>query len=65
MSQPLIGDWYRDLDSPVYEIICVDDEEDMVEVQYLDGTVEEFSLVEWEEGFENGEIVKTDPPEDF
>lgn len=62
---PQIGDWYRDLDSPVYEIVSVDDEEDMVEVQFFDGTVEQFSLIEWEAGFEDGEIVKVDPPEGF
>jgi hypothetical protein len=62
-EHPNVGDWYQDLDGPKYEIVGVDEEEDLVEVQYIDGTVEELSLIEWADGFREGEIVKTDPPE--
>jgi hypothetical protein len=62
---PDVGDWYQDLDGPRYEIVHVDEDEDLVEVQYIDGTLDEVGLAEWEEGFEDGEIVKVDPPEGF
>lgn len=62
---PCSGDWYRDGESEAYEIVCVDEDEWFVEIQYLDGTVEELDLGEWQDGFNKGEIVKVDPPEDW
>jgi hypothetical protein len=62
-AEPIVGNWYRDLDAPIYEVVHVDEHADLVEVQYLDGTVEEFGLAEWEEGYDDGEIVQVDAPE--
>jgi hypothetical protein len=60
---PQAGDWYRDGDGPMFEIVMVDEDEWFLEVQYFDGTVEELDLADWDEGIKKGEIVKVDPPE--
>lgn len=62
---PVIGDWYRDVGGALFEVVGVDDDLEAIEIQYFDGTVEEMYLDEWDEDVEAGDIVKTDPPEDW
>lgn len=55
------GEWYRMKGSNLeFEIVCVDEDDETVEVQYKDGTVEEFQLDELED-----ELVKIGTPEDW
>lgn len=58
---PVVGDWYRSINGTVMEVVAIDTEEDSIEVQHFDGTVEEFDLESWAEQ----ELVKAEPPEDW
>ena len=58
---PQIGAWYQGSDGQTFEVVAWDEERELVEIQYFDGTIEELDGDTWqEEGFE-----PTEPPEDW
>jgi len=64
-ARPEVGDWYRTRGGDTFEIVAVDEDDGTVEVQYFDGTVEEFELDDWEAQRSNGEISDAEAPEDW
>ena len=65
VQQPDIGEWYRLRESDLFEVVAVDDVEGTVEVQYFDGTLEEFELDDWHVQCSSGAIREAEPPEDW
>jgi hypothetical protein len=63
MSSPIIrvGDWFKTVEGDKLEIVAYDQEEGVVEVQFYDGTIEEYDLDDWGE-LETKPIA---PPEDW
>lgn len=59
--EPRIGDWYRTATGDAFEIVAYDEDDQTVELQYFDGTVEELDLDSWYEL----DIEITEPPEDW
>lgn len=64
-AQPDIGEWYRVRGGDLFEVVAIDDGDATVEVQYFDGTVEEFDLDDWEAQRANGEIEDAEAPDDW
>lgn len=59
---PRIGDWYQVTETgDQFEIVAVDPDDQTVEIQYFDGTVEELDMDAWREL----PIVPGEPPEDW
>lgn len=59
--QPEIGAWFEDIgNGALFEIVAIDDLERTIEIQYLDGTVDEFDLDQWQQL----PIAGAAPPED-
>ena len=58
---PRIGDWYRNQQKAIFEVVALDEQERTVEIQYFDGDVEEIELDVW---FEIGN-EPSDAPEDW
>lgn len=58
---PRIGDWYKNSTGESFEIVAQDDDDDTLELQYYDGTVEELDRETWESM--NPQLVE--PPEDW
>ena len=56
-----VGDWFRTVEGEKFEVVAYDHEEGVIEVQFYDGTVEEYDLDDWEEL----EARPTAPPEDW
>lgn len=57
---PVAGQWYRDLeDEEVFQVLSVDPDEEILEIQYEDGDVEEIDLDTWHEL----DLEKTTEPE--
>ena len=57
---PVAGQWYRDLeDQEVFQVLSVDPDEEILEIQYEDGDVEEIDLDTWHEL----DLEKTTEPE--
>ncbi len=63
MNRPRIriGDWFRTIEGEKLEVVAYDKEEGVIEVQFYDGTVEEYDVDDWEEL----EVKPTPPPEDW
>lgn len=58
---PVIGDWYRNDTGDTFEIIAQDEDDDTLELQYFDGTLEELDRETWDAM--HAEHVE--PPEDW
>lgn len=47
---PVAGQWYKDLDAEeVFQVLSVDPDEEIIEVQYENGDIEELDLDTWHE----------------
>jgi hypothetical protein len=58
---PKIGDWYKNTVGDAFEVVAQDDDDDTLELQYYDGTVEELDAETWQDM--NPEPIE--PPEDW
>lgn len=65
VPQPAIGEWYRLHGEQLFEVVAMDEAAGTIEVQYFDGTVEEFELGDWNEQWKSGAIESAEAPEDF
>lgn len=43
--EPIIGEWYQDIQNRRFEVVAVDD--DSIEIQFYDGDVEELDMESW------------------
>ena len=59
--RPRVGEWYQNLEGEILEVVAYDRDEEAIEVQFYDGTVEEYDLDTWEEL----ELAPAQPPEDW
>lgn len=59
--EPMIGDWYQTEEGASFEVIAVDPDEDVVEIQYFDGAIEELDMESWYAM----EIKRREAPEDW
>lgn len=60
-TAPRIGDWYRSTSGDTFEIVARDDDDETLELQYFDGTLEELDAESWD--YLHPEPI--DPPEDW
>lgn len=61
VAYPVIGKWFRHRNGSIFEVVAVDEDDGTIEVQYFDGTVEEYELESWADHFP----VEIGPPEDW
>lgn len=61
VTTPKVGDWYQALDGSTLEVVAYDAEDDCIEVQFYDGTVEEYDQESWTELV----LQSAEPPEDW
>lgn len=64
-QRPGIGDWYRLRGGELFEVVAFDETDGTIEVQYFDGTVEEFELEDWRTQRATGAIGEAEAPEDW
>lgn len=60
-SYPSIGQWFRRPNGSLLEVVAVDEDENTVEVQYFDGTIDEIDFEIWPEQF----LVEVAAPDDW
>jgi hypothetical protein len=44
-----VGSWYSTVDGESLKVVAFDRDEEVIEVQFYDGTIEEYDLDDWEE----------------
>ncbi len=69
--EPVVGQWYENIDeNDSFRVLSMDEDTELVEVEYLDGDIEEIDLDTWAEfnlekidqpeGWSGADIVKDD-----
>ena len=49
-NEPVKGQWYENVeDEETFRVLSVDEDAEIVEIEYLDGDIEELDLEEWHE----------------
>ena len=49
-NEPVVGQWYEIIDEEeTFRVVSVDEDEELVEIEYLDGERDRFDLEEWHE----------------
>ena len=60
--EPIVGNWYRREDNDeTFTVIAVDEEEGIIEIQQLDGEIEEIDEAAWNEM----ELELVDEPDEW
>jgi hypothetical protein len=65
MQIPGVGAWYRLNGGPPFEVVALDDHDGTIEVQYVDGTLEELDLEDWKSWCDEHALEATDAGEDW
>ena len=60
-TTPVIGAWFETNDGTKLEVVAFDDDEGTVEVQFFDGTIEEYDFDTWN----SLSLTSAHPPEDW
>src|SRR5579862_7334613 len=48
--EPVVGQWYENIEeSESFRVLSVDEDAELIEIEYLDGDVEELDLETWQE----------------
>ena len=63
--KPVVGQWYRGGTNELFEVVAIDDEDETIEIQYFDGTVEEMDVEDWEAQWDDGALESAEAPEDW
>lgn len=59
---PIVGNWYQHVEKGLdFEVVAVDQETASVEIQYVDGSLDDISLDDWYEL----DLEPAEPPEDW
>ena len=65
IPQPTVGDWYSGPTGASFEVVAYDADDGTIEIQYFDGTIEEWELEDWEAQWKDGAIEASEAPEDW
>lgn len=58
--EPVAGQWYENIDeNESFRVLSVDEDSELIEIEYLDGDIEEIDLDTWQEL----DLDKIDQPE--
>ena len=58
---PIIGNWYRDINQQLFEVVALDDADSLIEIQYFNGDIDELDYEAW-----YGVVSESvPPPEDW
>jgi hypothetical protein len=73
--EPVVGQWYENVDEEEnFRVISMDEDSELVEIEYLDGEIEELDMDTWAEfnlekitqpeGWSGADIVEDDDDDD-
>lgn len=49
-KEPVRGQWYENVEEDeTFRVLSIDEDQELVEIEYLDGDIEELDLEEWHE----------------
>jgi hypothetical protein len=59
--RPIVGEWYKDTEGQIFEIVAMDEEENYIEIQYFGGEIDEMDFESWGSSV----IENVEQPEDW
>jgi hypothetical protein len=62
---PEVGDWYRHTGGEMFEVVAIDEDDETIEVQHFDGTIEEIDFDSWEAQWQEKLFEAAEAPEDW
>ena len=60
-----VGDWYRYTNGDLFEVVAVDEDDETIEMQHFDGTIEEIDFESWQSQWQDKAFEKAEAPEDW
>ncbi|MBT8099470.1 MAG: hypothetical protein KJO82_06950 [Gammaproteobacteria bacterium] len=61
VSFPVVGKWFRRPNGALFEVVAVDEDDETIEIQFFDGTIDEVELDSWREHLH----LEVSAPEDW
>lgn len=62
LADPILENWYKDAETKrSFRVVAMDDDNDSIDVQYLNGDLGEFDTATWEDST----FYPIEPPEDW
>jgi hypothetical protein len=62
---PEVGDWYRYTGGELFEVVAIDNDDETIEVQHFDGTIEEMEFEAWESQWQDRLFESAEAPDDW
>jgi hypothetical protein len=59
--KPVVGEWYRNEQGAVFEVVALEEDAGIIEIQHFDGAVEELDIDSWYSQM----LTKSAEPEDW
>ena len=59
--RPIVGEWYKDTEGQIFEIVAMDEEDNYIEIQYFGGEIDEMDFEAWSSSV----IESVEQPEDW
>jgi hypothetical protein len=47
IAAPVVGEWYRRPNGALFEVVALDEDEQTIELQFFDGTIDEVEFDAW------------------
>ena len=63
--RPILGEWYRGGTNELFEVVAIDAQDQTIEIQYFDGTIEELEREDWNAQWKDGSLEAGEAPEDW
>jgi hypothetical protein len=60
--KPVIGQWYKAPEIDPFKVVTIDEDDELIEVLYYDGSVEEFEFEHWDELVTMNGLERCDEP---
>ena len=45
--RPTVGEWYKDIEGHIFEVVAMDEGENYIELQFFDGEIDEMDFEAW------------------
>jgi len=59
--RPVVGEWYKDTEGHIFEIVAMDEEDNFIQIQYFGGEIDEMDFEAWESTV----VEMVEQPEDW
>lgn len=59
--RPIVGNWFRDNEGNIFEVVAMDEDDNHIEIQYFEGEIDEMDFEAWD----NSVAEQVEQPEDW